>query len=899
MQKHVIVYSLCAALCAVAAAVADAEGVVCRESVVEFREGRDRFRLPWSQPLTAVCTNGELKVEGRHSELHVEYMSVFPGVKPFRGPRVVRLLSEGAIDGEAELVLKNRDTGKVESRKSPWRAETLFGFDLPSDGWWQFRRLSIRFGKNADFSAAFKLLEAEVLASPAAAVEFDVDTGSPLHITTDPARPVYTFANRGDRELSFAAKITACNYFGEEMPVETKGTLPPGGVMRVPVGSYGTARTHGTWRASAVVECGGSIATNETRFAILNPNSRTPRLPLGKFRMGINYHMGVYSPYERQITLDALNACGAKLVRAGGFNADACWKKPEKLDFSRADKLMRELKERGLSLSCGCWPNAQWMAYPENAKKGYPTWIHLRTRPGVMGEFAEKLAAHFGNDIDYIETSNEADNWAHRPDAMTVAEYVDYQKEVYEGVKRGCPDIRVLTSAWGSADSSSPKVRRKGYQEEVMVGAKGFYDVHPTHQHSPFFMYKNDNLTKFFPMRKRLGIDVPWYANETAVTGVNGAENGVAPNVWMKILWSWAHGSTDYIWYNLRATGWKPSDPEQWYGLITADFYPRAGFAAFSSLAYAVSGLDFLRIVHEGKGRHLYLFGGERDGRHRCVLAGWDGHTDPPHKIRVRTDADDAFEIDLMGNVRKVDRTGDAFVFGISKTPGALVMEGATFAEPDAVDSATVPPPKIKARAVKAVVDGRGPDFHLANWYEVHELYAGNPETVDRTWKGPADLSAKIWVGRDHECLRVKFVVQDDKHVQHVSAEHLYKNDGLQFILESPMQSGNFEFGLAMTEEGRPLVHTWIAPLGYNAEDVAKVVRLETKRKGDITVYDAWIPLSAIGFDEATLANGFRFNAIIYDDDGLGKHRDLWIEIKPGIAGQKEYSSAPFVKVRD
>ena len=100
-----------------------------------------------------------------------------------------------------------------------------------------------------------------------------------------------------------------------------------------------------------------------------------------------------------------------------------------------------------------------------------------------------------------------------------------------------------------------------------------------------------------------------------------------------------------------------------------------------------------------------------------------------------------------------------------------------------------------------------------------------------------------------------------------------------------------------MGEDGRPLVHTWIAPTGFDAAAVARAIRLETSRKGDRTVYDARIPLAAIGFGEKTLANGFRFNAIVYDDDGLGESRDCWIEIVPGIAGKKEYSDSPFVKI--
>ena len=895
MPKNVVAFSLCVALCA-AAGSAGAGEVTCREHVVEFREERDVFSLPWKQPAKAFCTNGTLRVEGRQKDVCVVY-AAFPGPRPFRGPRTVRLVTEGASGGEAALSLRHRDSGKVEKRKAAWGDVTEFRFDLPPDGMWQFQQLSLYPAKTTNHAFALKSLDAFVASSPAAALRFDVETGSPLHITTSPDVPVFTVENGGDRELSFEAAVTARNYFGDEVSKPVKGTLPAGGRMSVPVGISRAARTHGIWRATCVVACEGGVATNETRFAILNPNPATPRLPRGTFKMGINYHMALYSPEDVRLTLDALNACGAKLVRAGGFNAAACWKEPERLDFSRADALMRALKERGLSLNCGCWPNPDWMVSPEDVKKGYRHYIHVRTKPGLMGEYVEKLAAHFGNDIDYIETSNEADLW--RTNHITAAEYVEYQKEVYAGVKRGCKDIRVLTSAWATADSSNPMVRRKGFQEQVMQGAKGYYDVHPIHQHSAFAEYEHDTLTKFFPMRERLGINVPWYANETALTGVNDAEDGVARNVWMKILWSWAHGSTDYIWYNLRATGWKPSDPEQWYGLITADYYPRAGYAAFSSLAHAVSGLDFVRIVREGKGRHLYHFKGARGGVRRHVLAGWDGFTDPPHRIPVKTDAARALMIDLMGNVRPAETCADGFVFGISKMPGALVMEGATFAEVDETAAATIPPPNIPARTVTARVAGRQPDWHLFKWWHVRELYAGNPETVERTWKGPDDLSVKIWLGREEDALRVKFEVRDDKHVQHAAADCLYRNDGLQFIVESPSQSGNFEFGLAMAEDGRPLVYTWIAPTGFAADAVTRAIRLETSRTGDRTVYDARIPFAAIGFDETALAAGFRFNAIVYDDDGLGDSRDCWIEIVPGIARKKDYSDSPFVKIEE
>ena len=214
-----------------------------------------------------------------------------------------------------------------------------------------------------------------------------------------------------------------------------------------------------------------------------------------------------------------------------------------------------------------------------------------------------------------------------------------------------------------------------------------------------------------------------------------------------------------------------------------------------------------------------------------------------------------------------------------------------------AKDAEAVPLPKVSARAVQAEVDGRNPDFVLDRVWNVRQLYAANPETVDRTWGGERGLSAKIWVGRTGDFLRVRFEVRDDIHRQTFSADQLYLSDGLQFILQSPSQSGNFEFGLARTETGEGLVKVWIAPAGFKADEVAAAVRLDTARTGDITVYDAKIPLKAIGFDEATVANGFKFNAIIYDYDGIGETRESWIEIAPGIASGKDYSKAPYVKI--
>ena len=52
-------------------------------------------------------------------------------------------------------------------------------------------------------------------------------------------------------------------------------------------------------------------------------------------------------------------------------------------------------------------------------------------------------------------------------------------------------------------------------------------------------------------------------------------EDAAAMWVWQKALWSWAHGSVDYIWYNLRSIGNDPNNGEHMYGIFTMDLQPR------------------------------------------------------------------------------------------------------------------------------------------------------------------------------------------------------------------------------------------------------------------------------------------------------------------------------------
>ena len=276
--------------------------------------------------------------------------------------------------------------------------------------------------------------------------------------------------------------------------------------------------------------------------------------------------------------------------------------------------------------------------------------------PGVFEKFCEGLSARYGTRIDYYEIGNEWDLGFHG----TFDEAVDIQREAYVGLKRGCPDVCVIPNGWTSPGDTPGIVKRgrAGLHEHFLRKARDYFDVHPIHCHGPFVPYVRSIKDGFFPFRARTGVkDKPWYSNETALTSV-WSERNAALTVWKKILWAWAHGSVDYIWYNLKGTGWDPKDSEQGYGLITADFRPRDSYVSFAALATVVGGATFKSRVIDDGGTFCFEFA-KGDS---IVLTAWD-EAGTGREIPVQTDAARAWHVDLMGNRTAVPLADGKAVF--------------------------------------------------------------------------------------------------------------------------------------------------------------------------------------------------------------------------------------------
>ena len=882
---------LIALLLAVAAAESGS-AVTYEEEIPVFRCRQDGYsprngaRVSWND-------KGEYEIAMTNRNMWMEF-SAFPGARPVRGAEEYVLETDVAYPGVVELHFREFPNGKTTVLKRPWATETRFPANLDPAKKYQFTTF---VAYRSDFDGkpwrfAIRRLRGRFTTSEAEALRIDCRTGNPLYLVREgrKEKAALTVSNLAPQTVECKLRLEMTGPFGERQEIVEFRKL---GARAEAVIALPQVATKGVWRLKGTVAAGdGSSAPVETRFAVIDSHDITPKQPYGTFRMGVNYHMGRFSEKDRRLTTAALVACGAKLARAdvGTFMATVQPTGPDDERFEAADSMVGMLEKAGLAINAHLQWNPKWAARPEAlAKNDWRLWATGRIRDGLYENFCEKVARHFGTRIDYYEIGNEWDLGFPGPAEDAIA----IQREAYVGIKRGCPKACVISNGWAAPDDNNQVVRsgHKGFREAVLKDAAQYIDVLPIHIHGSLARYIKDIEGEFFPLRKRTGLDrKPWYSNETSQTSV-WEERGPALLVWKKILYAWSAGSQDYIWYNLKGTGWDPKDPEQGYGMLTADYRPRETFVAFAALATAFGGKTFDRTVFRAASRFVLAFRGN-DG---LTLGAWDESSTPDGvKVSVRTDAKSAVRIDFFGNRTVLPiRNGQVeFVFG--SHPAALVLAGANFADPDKEALADIPPPNAKAIEIPSPAFGRPCDFELATPAQVTDFWEANPTEMARLWKGPEDLSAKVWVGHDDRCLKVRIEVTDDVQALPRPGDLQWEGDDVQVAFASHLQSGHWEFGLGRRDDGASDVVCWLAPVGMDGAAAAKSVILKTERKGSVTTYEASFPYEAIGFSEKLMRQGFRFNVMLNDNDGTA--RDAAIEIIRGNFGSKDAGLYPFVR---
>lgn len=495
--------------------------------------------------------------------------------------------------------------------------------------------------------------------------------GRSASLTPD-GRIAFTFHNVADRPLRWTGRVHLEDAFGRTAEVPFDVTVEVGSFVHVPLA--GRLPAKGWWRARAEIHgTDKSTAAAETSLAWLDPHVVTPRLGADKFRMGLHVHTSGRTPRLQERLLDALVACGAKLVRTElGTRRHVQPTGPDDRLWAAQDRLVDAFLGRGIDIDALCWSNPRWAAAPDLStycrdadcvRRKHPEIWHA-CRPvdlPLSEDFFTMLAARYRGRIAFYEIGNEWELMHFYPG--TIEDAIDILKSCARGLRRGDANAVVSTCGFAKPDSDWKLIVNTNIHERLVGEAKGAYDVHAVHLHGTFRAYRTELLDRFFPMRRRLGVTAPWFSNETALSTVYGNETQVGEELWKKILFAWANGSRGFVWYNLRGTGWDPRDPEQGYGLLTADLKPRPGFASFSALTALLNGFDYVRTVQSEKdGMEVYLFRGMHGGCAERIVAGWRNRRHDGGDMRFRTDAARAWVVDHMGNRTPQAIEGGPFV---------------------------------------------------------------------------------------------------------------------------------------------------------------------------------------------------------------------------------------------
>lgn len=787
----------------------------------------------------------------------------FPGPRRMRGAEAYILKTDCSFDGDLTMTVrresKDHGTNVVRRTTAKWRKETRFEFGLSPDDFYYLD--NIRFAlKDRRSRRLFRLfgVDAVTLETPARSIRVDVETGNPLHLVRDgrEEHAELMLRNPSDRLFDGEAFLNVEDFFGNSRQCGFHVRLEPGEATRRPMKE---AFPKGIRYVTSVVSASGTVATNRTTWAYVDSHERTQRQPKGEFRLGLNFHGMRYTPGERALGLKALESVGAKMVRSDAMIFPGVCPSPGVWNWKPSDDYLAQLEDCGLDLDAIIWWPAPWAV----AKDADGKTLDFVFRPGVLREYGERLGKRYGTRIAYYEIGNEWDMTD--PATLPYAEAVRQVRELAGGIKASCPSATVIPCGFAAESSvrHPSHIIRPMFHENLIGAVQDIVDVHPFHGHSPAkeFMLKTRD---FLAWRERRGIGIPWYANETAVstTSMRPTDRQVAVTMWQKVLFAWSRGSVDYIWYNLRATGWDPADSEQGFGIFTADFHPRASAASFSALASTFRHLAADGVVFDGKDRQIMCFRATH-GEKVHVVAGWDSNAREPMPVRVQTDATRAWQVDTMGNRTPVPVKDGRATWSISENPSALRLEDASFAKPDVADAA-----KEAKKPIQEIVPGRRmsdlnrADVFLKEYEQVYEVFKAMPEHADLTWRWWGDLW--VWVNTAYSDgkLKIRITCWDDVH--HPVPDNPLGGDC------AVVRLGDWK--LALVAAKRPFVRVLGRPAnGKKEPDGAWTLSFANAY---YKTYDFEVDSAALG-----LGNEIPFNLRVYDNDG--KCFKCWMELAP------------------
>ena len=558
--------------------------------------------------------------------------------------------------------------------------------------------------------------------SCAEAIRPEIVTGNELHILKqgEESKLKLRLDNASSRTIAGEAQWELQHDSGLKIPLRRKFELPPGGFLEEPVSLQG--KPFGAWSVRTTVAADGGEAVSNLSFAYLIPAGPTPGRGDG-FLFGMCSHTHRWPERSRRLEAEAAGLCGVKFMRST-FTWSAMQPEPGTPDFKLTDAITELYAKQNIEMLGGLGFVPRWAA-PEELRNSseWRDWNRCMPPLDLWRNMVGAAAAHYRGKIRFWRVWNEPDfyNFAR----FSAAEYVELVKSAYEELKKNDPDARLIVGDFATLIQLTGRGKDNvKFQEESLTGARGYFDLHSHHEHGPFPKYEHVVDDLLLPLRRKIGIDAPWLAGETAIASTGGQERFQAETLFKKLIFARSRGAVAYLWYNLRNDGFDPHNSEHHYGMLTHDFYPKTVYSVYNMLARRYSGSEFTRQIPAGEGRYLFEFRRGND----LLLAGWnESGNSMPVPVAVRTDAASAVRIDWMDNETPVTPVDGIVLFELGSEPASLLLSGASRVENGGELVTLSPPP--------APVSGR--DFRL-------ELTFINPFRSPLHWELAAELPPEI-----------------------------------------------------------------------------------------------------------------------------------------------------------
>jgi hypothetical protein len=638
---------------------------------------------------------------------------------------------------------------------------------------------------------------------------------------------------------------------------------------------------------------------------------------------------------------------GARTNRTG-VNWHELSSEEGKMDWTKLDKAMLITNEGGLRAQQVLGYGALWAAVGAPDSASWRIRMTYPPRPEAWRDYVRSVVERYRGQVYGYEIWNE-------PDLETfyrgnTAQYIELLRIASQEIRRGDPAAKVLSAGFATALEHGGRRRNPDIQARVLADAQDHFDVHVLHQHGLFDSFYEALNGPLAEMRRPLRSPRPLYFNETSVGTQFASEAEQAETLVKKFTYAASVGAVGYNWFLFRGR----SAHTDHYGMVDMKTgEPRPVFVAYAALARELAGLTFERRIDAGEGRFALLFTGDE----RQVVVSWteaDAAGDAvllahgpgkPSDWTVRGS-------DLMGNTQPTDTTKSGVLIPVGRRPSYVEITGpstplrvalaldirdeATVSNPSPEPLVYQPhqaeaqilypgrsatfrpssghvlrlqlagrslelaaPERRTLRAGPRTLDG-DPAFVLDRPAQVRNRFENDPRNEDKTWTGPADLSARAWIAIDGDQLTVRADVRDDLHHQPFTGWQLWNGDSLQIALADPSTPGGsapWILGLARLPDGTAAFQEWARPtnMGGRAFNPRSSI---TPINGGLR-YELTLSLNELGLREALARTGIGFNLLANDNDNYPELplRKGWVQLAGGLATRRDHSNYPRLRL--